>query len=45
MSVRENIRMGRPDATSYEIMDAARHANIHDEIQALPKGFNTIIGE
>lgn len=45
MSVMENILMGRPDATKGEIMDAARQACIHDEIQALPKGYDTVIGE
>jgi len=45
LSVLENIRIGRPGATRDEIMDAARQACIHDEIQALPKGYDTVIGE
>jgi subfamily B ATP-binding cassette protein MsbA len=43
-SVRENIRYGRPDATPEEVEAAARDANIHDEIVALPNGYDTPIG-
>lgn len=45
MSVMENIHLGRPSATRDEVMQAARQACIHDEIQALPKGYDTIVGE
>lgn len=44
-TVEENIRMGRPDATDDEVRDAARAANAHDFIEALPDGYATIVGE
>lgn len=44
-SVMENIRYGRPDATDEEVFAAARAANCLDFIQALPQGFDTIVGE
>lgn len=44
-TVEDNIRMGRPTATGADIEDAARAANIHDFIQSLPQGYDTIIGE
>jgi ATP-binding cassette subfamily B protein len=44
-SVRENIRFGRPNATDEEIEQAARDAMAHDFIEALPKGYDTSIGE
>ena len=45
ISVRENIGLGRPDATQAEIEAAARAANAHDFIAALPGGYDTVIGE
>lgn len=44
-TVAENIRMGRPNASESEIANAARFANIHDFVAALPDGYDTIIGE
>ena len=44
-SVRENIRYGRLDASDREVESAARAANAHDFIQALPDGYDTPIGE
>jgi ATP-binding cassette subfamily B protein len=44
-SVRENIAYGKPDATLEEIAAAARAAAIHDHIQAMPQGYETILGE
>ena len=44
-SVRENIRMSRPDATDDEVIAAARAANAHDFIAALPQGYDTPVGE
>ncbi|NJK82199.1 MAG: ABC transporter ATP-binding protein [Chloroflexaceae bacterium] len=44
-SVRDNIRFGKPDATDEELVAAARAANAHDFILALPEGYNTAIGE
>lgn len=43
-SVRDNIRCGRPAATDDELQRAARDAGIHDEILALPDGYDTVIG-
>ncbi len=43
MSVRDNIAMGRLDATDEEIIAAARSAEIHDVISALPEGYDTVI--
>lgn len=44
-TVKENIAYGKPDATMEEIMDAARKANIHEFIEALPDGYDTFVGE
>jgi len=44
-SVRENILFGNPGASDEEIIAAAKVANAHDFIAALPEGYNTIIGE
>ncbi|MGE3932954.1 MAG: ABC transporter transmembrane domain-containing protein [Rhodospirillaceae bacterium] len=44
-SVAENIRLGRLDATQAEIEAAARAAEIHDVVAALPDGYDTLVGE
>jgi len=44
-SVRDNIACGAPAATMEEVEAAARLANAHDFIQALPQGYDTILGE
>ncbi len=44
-TVRENIRYGRPDATDEEIVEAAKSAEIHQEILAMPDGYDSYIGE
>jgi ATP-binding cassette subfamily C protein CydC len=44
-SIRENIRIGKPDATDGEIEAAARAANIHAFIVGLPNGYDTVVGE
>ena len=44
-TVRENIRYGRPDATDEEIVEAAKRAEIYDDIMAMPNGFDTYVGE
>jgi ATP-binding cassette, subfamily B, bacterial len=44
-TVEDNLRMGRPEATQAELEAAARNANIHDAIAALPQGYRTVVGE
>lgn len=44
-SIRENIRLGRLDATDAEVEEAAKKASIHDFILTLPKGYDTPVGE
>ena len=44
-TVRENIRYGRPDATDDEIVEAAKRAEIYDDIMAMPNGLDTYVGE
>ncbi len=44
-SVRENLRFAKPDATDREVEDAARAAQIHETIVALPEGYDTVVGE
>ena len=44
-TIRENIRYGKPDATDEEIVEAARRAEIHEEILAMPEGYDSYIGE
>ena len=41
----ENIRYGRSDATMEEVIDAAKKAEIYDDIVAMPDGFDTYVGE
>jgi len=45
ISIRENIRIGRQDATDAEVKTAARAAEIHDFIESLPHGYDTLAGE
>ncbi len=44
-SIRDNILYGRLDATEEEVIEAAKMANIHDYIMAMPHGYDTVIGE
>ena len=44
-TIRENIAMGRPDATEEEIVEAAKASHIHNYIRRLPKGYDTWITE
>ena len=44
-TIRENIAMGRPDATEEEIVEAAKASHIHNYIRRLPKGYDTVISE
>ena len=41
----ENIRYGKPDASMEEVIEAARKAEIYEDILAMPKGFDTYVGE
>ena len=41
----ENIRYGKPDASMEEVVEAAKRAEIYDDILAMPEGFNTYVGE
>ena len=41
----ENIRYGKPDATMEEVVEAAKRAEIYEDILAMPEGFNTYVGE
>ncbi|HEX2037523.1 MAG TPA: ABC transporter ATP-binding protein, partial [Chloroflexota bacterium] len=45
LTIRENIRYGRPDATDEAIQEAARAASAHEFIAELPEGYDTLIGE
>lgn len=44
-TVFENIRYGKPNATAEEVYEAARKAEIYEDILAMPKGFDTYVGE
>ena len=44
-TVGDNIRYGRPDATDAEVMEAAKRAEIFDDIAQMPQGFDTYVGE
>ena len=44
-TIRENITMGKPDATDDEVIAAAKQAHAHGFIKRLPNGYNTVIGE
>lgn len=43
-SIADNIRRGKPNATQSEVEQAARAAEIHDDIVAMPQGYETLIG-
>jgi ABC-type multidrug transport system fused ATPase/permease subunit len=44
-TIKDNIAFGKPDASMDEIIQVAKHAKMHDFIETLPEGYNTIIGE
>lgn len=44
-TIRDNIKMGAPNATDDEVIEAAKKAHSHSFIKRLPKGYDTLIGE
>lgn len=44
-TIRENVRFGRHDATDEEVLDAARIAQLDPDVQLLPNGYDTVVGE
>jgi ATP-binding cassette subfamily B protein len=44
-TIRENIEIGKPDASMEEVIDAAKKAYVHDTIMSLPDGYNTEVRE
>jgi len=44
-SIRENIRLGRPEASDEDVEAAARAAEVHDVVLAQPNGYDTVVGE
>ena len=44
-TIYENIRYGRPDASFEEVVEAAKKAEIYEDIMAMPQGFDTYVGE
>ena len=44
-TIRDNIKMGAPDATDDEVVEAAKKAHSHSFIKRLPEGYDTVIGE
>ena len=44
-TIRDNISYGKPDATSEEVIEAAKQAHAHSFIKRLPKGYDTVMGE
>ncbi len=44
-TIYENIRYGKPDATEQEVIEAAKKAEIYEDILAMPQGFQTYVGE
>lgn len=44
-TVRDNIKMGMPDATDEQVIEAAKKAHSHSFIKRLPNGYDTVIGE
>lgn len=45
MSLRDNLRLGRPDASDEELLEACGRANVRSFVESLPQGLDTVIGE
>ena len=45
ISIADNIRLAVPDATDDQVLEAARAANIHDRIEELPRGYDSVVGQ
>ncbi|MBR5950265.1 MAG: ABC transporter ATP-binding protein [Actinomycetaceae bacterium] len=43
-TIRENIRLARPEASEKDVIEAAKNANIHERIMELPDGYDSVIG-
>ncbi len=44
-TIRENLRFAKPAATDEELVEAARAAQVHELIEGLPEGYDTVVGE
>ena len=44
-TIRENIELGKPGATMDEIVEAAKAARLHDAVEAMPEGYDSVVGE
>ena len=44
-TIRENLAYAKPDATTEQIITAAKGANIHETISSFPEGYETVVGE
>ena len=44
-TIRDNIAYGKPAATNAEVEEAARRAEIHDDIMKMPNGYDSVVGE
>ena len=44
-TIAANLRFAKPDATDAELMTAARAARVHEVIEGLPDGYQTLVGE
>lgn len=44
-TIRENLRIAKPDATDEELIEACKQAAIHEHIATLPEGYGTVVGE
>ena len=44
-SIRENLLLARPEAAEANVVEAAKHAQLHDFVLSLPQGYDTLVGE